>query len=348
MNKPEWWKCKRVLITGATGFIGSALADVLRSFGCEVAAIVRSTDFSRPFFRTEGGALLRTRLFTGDIRDYQTCLRAFVQFEPEVVFHLAAVTQVVEARGMPLETFETNVMGTVNMLEAMRQFQLSVGKTPVMVVASSDKVYGRQEVLPVRETATFEPWHPYDASKGGGDLAALAYAREYGLPIAVTRMANIYGPGDTNWRRIIPGTVKAVLSREPVIIRSDGTQVREYIYIRDAVDAYLKLAHNLQNGYIFGDWFSHSPLSARAFNFPGYAATPMQIVRHVAHLLPHGETPRVKILNQAQDETPEVRLHADDVFDLVGQYLKTDIVTGLRSTVTWTRAYLREIGVLHG
>jgi CDP-glucose 4,6-dehydratase len=152
---------------------------------------------------------------------------------PETVFHLAAQTQVGEANRSPLDTWETNIRGTYLLLDAIREHDV----TTRVIVASSDKAYGRHEKLPYREDHALQPSYPYDVSKAAADLIARSYAATYGMPVAVTRLANVYGPGDVNWARVIPETARALVRGERPVIRSDGTPARDYIYVEDAADA---------------------------------------------------------------------------------------------------------------
>ena len=323
--EPAFWKGKRVLLTGAAGFIGNALVNQLLAFGADVSAVIRTQDYSLPYYARPTWQMRSIRGFTGDVRDYQTVQRAMVQAEPQVIFHLAAVTQVVEAKRMPLETYQTNVMGTVNVCEAARD----VAPDASLVIASSDKAYGRQDAAATADTP-FNPHHPYDASKAAADLAALSYARHYRVPLALTRMANVYGPGDTNWRRIIPGTIRSVMRQEDVIVRSDGQQVRDYLFITDAVAGYLTLAQFLHTD---GNWKRRSLAEGKAFNFAGQSAKVIDIVRLIAATMRYTREPVV--LGQALDETPVLRLDDMDTRDVLGWEPKTSLAAGIDATINW-------------
>lgn len=336
MAEPLFWKGRRVLLTGATGFIGSALVDRLLALGADVSAVIRTTDYSRPYFFGPASKIQGVRVITGDIRDFQTVQRAVVQTEPALIFHLAAITQVVEAKGMPLETYQTNVLGTVNVLEAARQATaLCDLNTPSVIVASSDKAYGRPLAKPVLESTPFNPFHPYDASKAAADIAALSYSRHYDMPITIARMANVFGPGDTNWRRLVPGTIRSIMLGEPVVLRSDGKAVRDYLYIDDAVEAYLLLAQSLQSITDSG-WRMKGSAWGRAFNFPGLSFKVLDVVALIALSMGYKSIKPV-VLDQADDETQVLELSTLDSFDVVGNYLTTNMADGIARTVEWMR-----------
>ncbi len=183
----------------------------------------------------------RVKVVRGDVRDRDVLERAIGEYETDTVFHLAAQTIVGIANRNPISTFESNIQGTWNLLEACRR---SPGVRSI-VVASSDKAYGDQEILPYTEDTPLAGRHPYDVSKSCADLIAQAYAHTYGLPVAITRCGNFYGGGDLNWNRIVPGTIRSVLRGERPVIRSDGQFIRDYFYVEDGAAAYMLLAEQL-------------------------------------------------------------------------------------------------------
>ena len=193
-------------------------------------------------FDTEG---LRERctLEEGSLEDLESLRHALWAHPLDAVFHLGAQTQVGVAYADPLATWETNIRGTYNLLEVVRE----QAPRARVIVASSDKAYGRHEDLPYREDFALQPSYPYDVSKAATDMIARSYATTYGMPVAVTRLANVYGPGDVNWARLIPDTARALLRGERPVIRSDGTPERDYLYVEDAADAYLAVAGSLQD-----------------------------------------------------------------------------------------------------
>lgn len=235
------------LVTGAQGFIGSWLAERLLDEGARV--VVPRRDFVPDArFRTEG-IEERCTVVLADLQDADSLARILNEHEVRAIFHLAAQTIVGTANRSPLSTFEANVRGTYNLLEAYRTAGDMVER---VVVASSDKAYGSHEELPYREDFPLKPRYPYDVSKACTDLIARSYAFTYELPVAVTRFANVYGGGDLNWSRIVPDTCRALVRGARPVVRSDGSPERDYLYVEDAVDAYLAVAGSLDRCELHG------------------------------------------------------------------------------------------------
>ena len=234
---------RTALVTGAQGFIGSWLAERLLDEGAEVVALRRDAPALSRFRIAELEE--RCDVVQGDLDDYEALLRILNEHSVNLVFHLAAQTIVGTANRSPLSTFETNVKGTYTLLEACRALGVVGDPLDAVVVASSDKAYGEHEDLPYKEDHALEPRYPYDVSKACTDLIARSYAYGFDLPVAVTRLANVYGGGDFNFSRIVPDTARALIRGERPVIRSDGTPERDYLYVADAVDAYLAVADSL-------------------------------------------------------------------------------------------------------
>jgi CDP-glucose 4,6-dehydratase len=209
--------------------------------GDDVVVLSRS-DLAGSRFDAEGFRE-RCTLVEGSLTDIDSLRRALEAHDVTEVFHLGAQTQVGLANRSPLGTWETNIRGTYSLLEALRER----GGVERVVVASSDKAYGSHEDLPYREDYALQPSYPYDVSKAATDMIARSYAATYDMPVAVTRLANVYGPGDVNWARVIPDTARALVRGERPVIRSDGTPERDYIYVEDAADAYLAVAGSLDD-----------------------------------------------------------------------------------------------------
>ena len=241
---------RTALVTGAQGFIGSWLAERLLDEGARVVVLRRDFD-PEARFRTDG-IEERCTVVLADLGDYESLVRVLNEHEVHSVFHLAAQTIVGTANRSPLSTFEANVRGTYHLLEACRAVGVVGSPIERIVVASSDKAYGSHEELPYREDFALQPRYPYDVSKACTDMIARSYATTYELPVAVTRLANVYGGGDLNWSRIVPDTCRALIEGRRPVIRSDGTAERDYIHVDDAVDAYLTVADSLDRPELRG------------------------------------------------------------------------------------------------
>jgi CDP-glucose 4,6-dehydratase len=241
---------RTALVTGAQGFIGSWLTERLLDEGAKVVALRRDAPALSRFRIAE--LERRCDVVQGDLGDYEALLRILNEHSVNLVFHLAAQTIVGTANRSPLSTFDTNVKGTYTLLEACRALGVVGDPLEAVVVASSDKAYGEHEDLPYKEEHALEPRYAYDVSKACTDLIARSYAHGFDLPVAVTRLANVYGGGDFNFSRIVPDTARALIRGERPVIRSDGTPEREYLYGADAVDAYLAVADSLARGELRG------------------------------------------------------------------------------------------------
>lgn len=330
---------KRVLVTGAYGFVGRQLVDYLiHHENAEVFVTQRDNDISvrhgtdfktTRFFNHQWWNLCRT--ITCDLRVREDAERAVAIAQPDVVFHLAAISQVTEASLTPILTYETNVMGLVNLLEAVNGFKT---KVPV-IIASSDKAYGKAEGE-LDENAVCIPGHPYDTSKACADLIAQSYANYYGMPTAVARMGNIFGRGDLNWKRIIPGVCRWVLTNEDIIIRSDGQSRREYISVDAVIWAYLGLAEYLMAGII---------KPGEIVNFGGTEATPLQLVEGIIKIVGEDNYDgKVKVLNIAQDENPSITLNDYKAnFHLGWYYDNKKFAIDLKAAVRWYINYFEEL-----
>src|SRR6202030_1471767 len=250
--KNGFWRDRAVFITGATGLVGGWLTKHLLERGAAVTALVRDWVPSSEFVRQ--GLADRVNVVRGGLSSPYLLERVLGEYEIEVVFHLAAQTIVGIANRNPLSTFESNVRGTWNLLEACRRSPM----VKSFVLASSDKAYGDQKLLPYKEDMPLRGKHPYDVSKSCADLIAQSYAHTFGVPLAITRCGNFYGGGDLNWNRVVPGTIRSVIRGERPIIRSDGKYVRDYFYVEDGAAAYMFLAERLAQD---------RKLAGAAFNF---------------------------------------------------------------------------------
>ncbi len=319
------WLGRRVLVTGATGIVGSWLVARLLAEGAHVVAIVRDWDPQTELIRS--GTIARVSVVSGRLEDLGTIERAIVDHETDTVFHLGAQTIVGSALAEPLATFEANIRGTYHVLEAGRRH---MGLVKAVIVASSDKAYGDGPTLPYTEDMPLAGRHPYDVSKSCADLLANAYAVTYGLPVAVARCGNIYGGGDLNWSRIVPGTIRSLLAGKAPMIRSDGASTRDYIFVDDVVDAYLRLATAATGPDVLG----------QAFNF-GWErpVSVIEITTAIRRLMDREDLQPV-ILGTATHEIREQYLDATKARRVLGWEPTFDVDAGLTRTIAWYRTFL--------
>lgn len=316
------WGSRRVLVTGATGMVGSWLVKELLERGARVVGLVRDADPRSELYRS--GDVDRISVVNGRLEDLRTVERAVNEHAVDTVFHLGAQTIVGAAQRAPLATFESNVRGTWNLLEACRRHD---GLVDRVVVASSDKAYGAQADLPYTEDSPLEATRPYEVSKACADLLTRSYHETYRLPVTVARCGNVYGGGDLNWSRIVPGTIRSLLRGERPVIRSDGTYVRDYIYVEDVVDAYLDLADALDGQGADGEAFNfstESPLSV------------LEIVDRLRGILDGGDL-EPRILDEAEGEIEAQHLSAAKARERLGWSPRWELDEGLRETVAWYR-----------
>lgn len=325
MSSPAFWTDRQVFVTGATGLLGSHLTHALVERGANVVALVRDAVAQSHFHRLRLGD--KVTIVHGALEDYPLLERALNEHEIETVFHCAAQAIVGTANRNPLSTWETNVRGTYNLLEACRRNAKLVGR---VVVASSDKAYGDQPVLPYTEESPLEGRFPYDASKSITDLITRSYFETYAVPACTTRCGNLFGPGDLNWNRIVPGTIRSALRGERPIIRSDGSFIRDYVFVGDAVDAYLRTAESIGRGDVTGE----------AFNFSDNK--PMSVLEICAAVLAAaGRTDLApNVLNHASHEIKAQFLDSTRARTRLGWAPKFGVTDGLAQTVGWYREHL--------
>jgi len=322
----NFWQGKNVFVTGCTGLLGSWLSKTLLGRGANVVGLIRDSVPRANFYSL--GLDKRISTVRGEIEDYFLLERALNEYEIDTVFHVAAQTIVTIANRNPISTFDTNVKGTWNILEACRRTET----VKSIVTASSDKAYGEHEVLPYTEKAPLHGSHPYDVSKSCADLIASAYHNTYGLPVCITRCGNFYGGGDLNFNRIVPGTIRSVVLNERPIIRSDGSLIRDYIYILDAVEAYLLLAEKMENPAIHGE----------SFNFSNeIQLTVLELTKKIIKLMDR-DSLAPEILNQTQNEIKHQYLSAQKAKKLLGWKPQYTIDKGLKETIAWYRDFLKD------
>lgn len=325
MDATQFWRDRPTLVTGATGLVGSWLVKRLIQLDADVVCLIRDAVPQSELARS--GALRRVKIVTGDICDAATLERTLGEYEINTVFHLAAQTIVGIANRNPLSTFESNVRGTWQLLEACRRSPC----VKQIVAASSDKAYGDHEHLPYAEDAPLKGRHPYDVSKSCSDLIAQSYAHSFGLPVVVTRCGNFYGGGDLNWNRIVPGTIRSVLRGDAPVIRSDGQFVRDYFYVEDGAAAYTHLAECLAE---------NPDLKGEAFNFSNeIQVTVLDVVCSISRLMGSRLVPIVR--NEASNEIRHQYLSAEKARQLLHWEPRFTLEDGLEGTITWYRRFLK-------
>jgi CDP-glucose 4,6-dehydratase len=322
----EFWQDRPTFVTGSTGLLGSWLTTALVDAGAAVTGLVRD---EVPFSQLRhSGYIDRIATVRGDVTEYEVIERILNEYEIETVFHLAAQTIVTIANRAPLSTFESNVKGTWTVLEAAR-------RSPTvrrLVIASSDKAYGTSPALPYTEETPLQGRHPYDVSKACADLIGQAYAVSHNSPLAIARCANMYGGGDLNWNRIVPGTIRSVLKGEPPIVRSDGTPLRDYLYVKDAARAYMTLAEQLHREEVQGEPFNFGTNHPRSV---------IEIVGAIIELSGQPDLEPV-VLDDIRNEIQDQYLDSAKAKDVLGWKPGYSLEDGLKETIEWYRSFLGE------
>lgn len=319
-----FWQDRPTFVTGATGLVGGWLVQRLVNSGAHVICLVRDGVPRAELFRS--GINKHITIVHGDLSDRNCLERVLSEYEIDTVIHLAAQAIVGAANRNPTETFEANIRGTWNLLEACRQ----ISTVRQIVVASSDKAYGDHEVLPYEEHVALQGRHPYDVSKSCADLITHTYAHTYGLPAVITRCGNFFGGGDLNWNRIVPGTIRSLWRGERPVIRSDGQYIRDYLYVEDGAAAYMLLAEQLA---------SNRNLIGQAFNFSNETqVSVLDIVRRLQILMGSQNEPDIR--NEANNEIRRQYLSARKAREILGWSPLFDLDTGLQKTISWYKDYL--------
>lgn len=319
MNK-RFWKDKKVLITGFEGFLGSNLTKSLISSGAGIVGLDirvrrRETILTHRDYQ-------RMVIIKGSVVDYNLLNRVINENKINIVFHLAAEAIVNKGYANPLRAFSANIKGTWNILEACRKAR----SIQAIIAASSDKAYGEHKTLPYTEDSTLDARHPYDVSKSCADLIANTYFHTYGLPVAITRCGNIYGPGDFNFSRLVPDAMRCLIKDKTLQVRSDGRFVRDYVYIDDIVDGYIKIAELLKKKGLSGESFNLSQ------EFP---LTVVELLQKINQLNLGGNKLKWTVLNVAKYEIRKQYLCAAKARRVLDWKPRYNLNQGIRRTIKW-------------
>ena len=326
LKRTKFWRDRPVLVTGATGLQGGWLTWALKASGAEAIVLIRDQVPQAELCRS--GLIRQVRVVRGDVRNQKLLERVLGEYEVDTVFHLAAQTIVPIANRNPVSTFESNIQGAWSLFEACRRSPL----VKQIVLASSDKAYGEHASLPYREDLPLRGRHPYDVSKSCADLVAQAYAATYGLPVAIARCGNLYGGGDLNWNRLIPGAIRSVLRQEPPVIRSDGSLTRDYFFVEDGAAAYLQLAECLA---------ADRALMGEAFNFSNeHPMSVSEVVQRILKLMGQQHL-RPIVQNQASNEIPHQYLNAGKARERLKWQPRYSLDEGLAQTIAWYQDFLQ-------
>ena len=321
-----FWQDRPTLVTGATGLVGGWLVKALVAAGADVVCLVR--DWIPDCELVRSGHLDKVKIVRGDVVDQNRLERALGEYEIDTVIHLAAQTIVGIANRNPVSTFEANIQGTWCLLEACRRSP----KVKQIVIASSDKAYGDQDILPYDETTPLQGTHPYDVSKSCADLISYTYANSYDLPVTITRCGNFYGGGDLNWNRIVPGTVRSVLRGQAPIIRSDGSFIRDYFYVEDGAAAYMLLAEAMAK---------NPDLKGEAFNFSNeIQVTVLELTHKILEIMGSDLKPDVR--NEASNEIKHQYLSAAKARRMLDWEPLYTLDGALKQTIDWYTKFLTE------
>jgi CDP-glucose 4,6-dehydratase len=315
----NFWKDRNVLVTGATGLLGGWVAKKLQEDGANVICLIRDEVPHSELVRS--GLIKRLTVVKGDICNQALMERVLGEHEINTVMHLAAQAIVGIANRNPVTTFEANIHGTWSVLEACRRSPL----VKSIIVASSDKAYGNQKILPYLEDTPLQGLHPYDVSKSCADLITHSYAHTYDLPVSITRCGNFYGGGDLNWNRIVPGTIRSIINGEKPVIRSDGKFTRDYLYVEDGAAAYMLLAEEL---------IKNPSLKGEAFNISNeHPITVIELVDKILFQMNSSLAPEIR--NEASNEIREQYLDANKFKNMLNWTPSFDLESGIKETVQW-------------
>ena len=324
--------CRNILITGYEGFLGSHLTKTLLGYGANVFGLDILTHRKQTILTD--GDFAKIKITKGSVENFSLVLKIIKENKIEFIFHLAAKSLVSDCLQKPIRAFSTNIKGTWNILEASR----NSNTIKEIIIASSDKAYGSCCELPYKENTPLSGNHPYDVSKSCTDLIAQSYFHTYKLPVCVTRCGNFFGGGDLHFNRIVPGTIKSILKNERPVVRSNGLLIRDYIYVKDVVEAYLSLAEKMDDEKIVG----------QAFNFS--TDKPFSVLEIIEEISKVTKNSRLKpvILNNATNEIPNQHLSSEKARTLLNWEPKYGVRGGLEETYLWYRKFFEEQSFCRG
>ena len=313
------------LVTGARGFVGGWLAKELLLRGDRVVSFDKRRLTEKPSAVGMLGIEDDLIQVEGDLCDADELARVLKENDVDTVFHLAAETIVSTVQDSPVRGFESNVRGTWTLLQACLEHGVER-----VVFASSDKAYGAHETLPYREDFPLQPTAPYEASKAAADLIARSYWHSYGLPIAVTRFANIYGGGDLNFTRLIPEAVSAALDGRAPVLRSDGSPERDFLYVEDAASAYLAIADGLDRDDVRGEAFNAG--GGRSYRV-------LDVIEMITRIAGTGVEPDVRGEGNPEGEIDKQYVDPSKLRATLGWEPTVGLEEGLQRTIEWYRAH---------
>ncbi len=323
----NYWNNKRVFVTGATGLVGSWLVERLYAAGADVIILVRDQNPLGKLYHSS--TFQNITVVHGDLSDIARLSRILAEYDISTVFHLAAQTLVGVALKDPIGTLESNVRGTWNLLEAAR-----LTTQPVVITASSDKAYGESADLPYVESHPLKGKYPYDVSKSCSDLISTMYASTYDLRVGITRCGNLFGGGDLNFSRIIPGCIKSTWNNQRFRIRSDGKFVRDYIYVEDAINGYLQFARQLE---------TNKKLQGEALNFSlDKKLNVLDLTHKITSLMGRPDLKPI-IENQVSGEIRQQYLNSDRARKLLNWQPHYALDNGLTKTIKWYEDHFNKI-----
>jgi len=320
------WKENNVFVTGATGFIGSHLTIALNTLGANVVILKR--DYNKNSLLELTGEIKNVNIAHGELEDFDSIYRLLSEYEIDIIFHLGA--QAIETTSVvnPKKTFESNIKGTWNVLEASRIISYENNRIKKIIVATSDKSYGPSE-KPYIEEMPLQGETPYDVSKSCADLISQSYFKTYGLPICISRLGNVFGPGDLNFNRIVPGTIKSIIENKNIVLRSDGKHIREYFYVKDAANSYIILAENMERKEILGNAFNLSS---------GEKMTVLEVVEKIKKSMKSDKIP--KIMDTTKNEIRIQTLSTEKARKMLGWKPSYTFDKALPETIEWYKNFL--------